>query len=191
MAVGRMIHLSDHGRLVTSYHIGPTVRSRRRHALRRPFFYPLHGPDGNPLTEFGKTHDPTGSHAHHYSLWIAHAGVGGHDFWSEKGGSIIHQGFELLEDGPVFCRFIAKTRSVYENVPLLDERRTATCFAAGPDCRLIDLQLEFSPPGREPVELGKTNFGFLGICVAPTMSPFDGGGLMPTPTATATSRRHT
>ena len=60
---------------------------------------------------------------------------------------------------------------------LHERRRTVTCYAAEPDCRLMDIQLEFSPPpGREAVELGQTTFGFLAVRAAPTMSPFDGGG---------------
>lgn len=172
------LHLSEANRLVTSYHLGPTLAEAGLPAvpLRRPFLYPVNGPDGLPLTEFGKAHDPTGSHAHHYSLWIAHARVAGHDYWSETGGLIAHDRWERLEDGPVFCRVVQRARWVRDRVEDLRERRVLTVYRAVGDVRLLDLELEFSPAGAQPVELGQTTFGFLAVRVAQSMTPFDGGG---------------
>jgi hypothetical protein len=134
---------------------------------RRPFLYPVIGPDGVALTEFGKTHDATGSHAHHYSLWTAHALVDGKDFWSEKGGAIVHEAIEGLEDGPLFARIRVRNRWT----ETLVERRTLT-FYAFDDHRLIEVELEFTGTAT----LGKTTFGPLAARVRPSMSVFDGGG---------------
>lgn len=164
------LHFYDGGQLVTTYHTGGPE-------FRRPFFYPVVGPDGVPLTEFGKPHDPTESHAHHYSLWIAHASVGGKDFWSERGGRIVHEQTELQEDGPVFSRLAQKTRWVHGEAELLRERRTLTLYATPEAFRVLDVDLELSAPaGAGPVVLGKTSFGFLAARVAQSMTPFDGGG---------------
>ena len=173
-----VLHISDLNQLVTSYHVGPAAGQAGSPApgVRRPFFYPVIGPDGVSLTEFGKPHDPTGSHAHHYSLWIAHANVAGQDFWSEKGGVIAHAQLELLEDGPIFCRVIQNTRWISSNVDVLRERRTITVYHAARDFRLMDFDLEYAPAGAKGVELGKTSFGFLAARVAQSMTPFDGGG---------------
>lgn len=178
------LHLLEDGRPVTSCRLGP--RRQRLDGplgLRRPFLYPVFGPDGSQLTEFGKPHDPTGSHAHHYSLWVAHAKVDGRDFWSEQGGVIAHQRIELLEDGPVFCRLVTGNRWTFpvkaqgsQWLDVLDERRDLTVYRAHGGTRLMDLALEFSPTGSSPVELGKTTFGFLAARVAQSMTPFDGGG---------------
>lgn len=179
------LHLLENNRLVTTYHLGPTPEDvkKDRVSLRRPFFYPVNGPGGVSLTEFGKSHDPTGSHAHHYSLWIAHANVAGRDFWSERGGVIVHAGFELLEDGPVFCRLVQRTRWIDGDTTVLRGRRSITLYRTPQGTpqarnapRAFDVDLELSPPGKEPVELGKTTFGFLAVRVAPSMTPFDGGG---------------
>jgi hypothetical protein len=171
------VHLFDDRQLVTSYHVGPLLAGLGQPAsVRRPFLYPVMGLDGVPLTEFGKPHDPTGSHAHHYSLWIAHASVAGRDFWSEKGGIIAHDQFELMEDGPVFCRLVNTTRWVFDKTECLRERRSLVVYPAGADSRLMDLELEFAPAGSQAVELGKTTFGFLAVRVAQSMTPFDGGG---------------
>jgi hypothetical protein len=134
---------------------------------KRPFLYPVIGPDGIGLTELGKTHDATGSHAHHYSLWTAHASVDGKDFWSEKGGSITHEAIESLEDGPLFSRLQVRNRWTEH----LLERRTLT-FYAFDDHRLIDVELELTGTAT----LGKSTFGPLAARVRPSMSVFDGGG---------------
>ena len=175
----------ENPQLVTRYHAGPPIGSgdASEPLIRRPFLYPVNGPDGIALTDFGKPHDPTGSHAHHYSIWIAHANVGRHDFWSEKGGLIAHESFELLEDGPVFCRLVQKAKwrpapaSAKEKAQaVLSERRTLTFYRGAADFRLIDVELEFTPAGATPITLGTTNFGFLAVRIAQSMTVFDGGG---------------
>jgi hypothetical protein len=159
------VHVTDLGRPFTSVRLSG----------RRPHLYPVVGPDGVGLTEVGKPHDPTGSHAHHYSLWVAHASVAGKDFWSEKGGTIVHDAFELMEDGPVFARLVERNRWMSESAEVLRERRTLT-FHAFPEYRLIDVDLELSAPAGEPVAVGKSTFGFLAVRVAQSMTVFDGGG---------------
>lgn len=188
-----MLHLFDGRQLVTSYHVGPPASQFSAtgsgpapsgplpsgpapSGVRRPFLYPVIGPDGVPLTDFGKPHDPTGSHSHHYSLWIAHNSVAGREFWSDRGGVIAHDRWELLEDGPVFCRVVQGTRWIFDQQDVLRERRSWTLYRAAGDSRLLDVELEFTPSASKAVELGKTSFGFLAIRVAQSMTPFDGGG---------------
>jgi hypothetical protein len=172
------LQVLDGRQLVATYHIGPSADPRIATApsVRRPFFYPLKGPDGVSLTELGKPHDPTGSHAHHYSFWVAHADVGGQSFWSEKGGTIEHEALDLLEDGPVFCRIVQRTRWVAEGRTRLRGRRTFTFYRGGDGHRLADVTLELRPPVDQAVVLGETTFGFLSARVAQSMTVFDGGG---------------
>src|SRR5262249_2170969 len=131
--------------LVTSYHLGAAAAQPPPGAARRPFLYPVNGPDGIPLTEFGKPHDPTGSHAHHYSLWVAHNSVNGQDFWGEKGGVIVHKQLELQEDGPLFCRLVQRAAWAAGGNELLQERRTTTLYRSFGRYRLIDVELELTP----------------------------------------------
>jgi hypothetical protein len=173
-----VLNITDNGLAVTTYHIGPQLESPPTPAatLRRPFFYPVNGPDGVSLTEFGKAHDPTGSHRHHHSLWIAHNNVAGHNFWADNGGSILHKEIVLLEDGPVFCRLVVRTRWRDGVMDVLDEDRAVSIFGAGEGFRLMDFDLQFRPAGKEPVALGQTTFGFMAVRVAQSLTPFDGGG---------------
>ena len=149
----------------TSYHISHRADDGLPSTLgtiRRPFFYPVIGPDGIGLTEFGKPHDPTGSHKHHYSLWIAHHDVNGKDFWSDQSGSIVHEQLALMEDGPVFCRIVQKTRWIRGELDLMHERPALTAYET-PDafpvarCRTGVHALR----ERNRSMLGKTTFGFL------------------------------
>ena len=169
-----VVHILRDAEILTSYHIGP--KEGAESSARRPYFYPVNGPDGISLTELGKPHDPTGSHGHHYSLWIAHANVDGADFWSEGGGIVCHERFELMEDGPVFARLVQKAHWIAQDDRKLNETRQLTFYATPESFRLIDVELELSPGGSEPIELGKTPFGFLAARVAQSMTVFDGGG---------------
>ncbi len=170
------VHLFADGQLATSYHTGPTAAQAGTALLRRPFLYPVNGPDGIALTGFGKPHDPTGSHDHHYSIWVAHAAVNGRDFWSEKGGVIVHQRFDLLEDGPVFCRVVQRTGWAFAGAELLHERRSLTVYRTPAAFRLMDVELELTPAGAGAVTFGKSSFGLLAVRVAQSLSVFDGGG---------------
>jgi hypothetical protein len=166
--------------LLTAYSLGPSLRQLQQSggvpAMRRPFFYPLYGPDGISLTEFGKPHDPTGSHAHHYSLWIAHFKVDGRDFWGERGGVIAHEQLEEMEDGPVFCRIVQKARWIDKGEELVRERRRITVYQTPEEFRLLDIELELSPTSAKSVTFEKTSFGFFAARVAQSMTVFDGGG---------------
>ncbi len=176
--LGGLVSIFEGKDLVTSYHTGPTLVEAKAGTVsfHRPFLYPVKGLEGVSLTEFGKPHDPTGSHAHHYSFWIAHANVDGYDFWSERGGLIAHQQFEDLEDGPVFCRVVQKTLWTVGGTNLLQDRRAFTVYAAAPNFRVIDVELNLTPAERRRVTFGETTFGFLALRVAQSMSVFDGGG---------------
>jgi hypothetical protein len=173
-----MLHVYADRQLVTSYHLGPRIDQDGREAgsIRRPFLYPVLGPDAIPFTDFGKPHDPTGSHAHHYSLWVGHASVNGQDFWSEHGGRIVHQQLEAVEDGPLFCRLVQRTGWISAGTELVRERRSLTVYRTPEAFRLLDVELELEPAGPKAVTFGKTSFGFLAVRVAPSMTVFDGGG---------------
>jgi hypothetical protein len=170
------VHFEEGGTPVLVYHVGPAAGDPPDRGPRRPFFYPVLGPRGDALTEFGKPHDPEETHAHHYSLWIAHASVGGRNFWTERGGRIAHDGLERLQDGPLFCRLIQKTRWLDGPEEVLRERRAFMLWRSEGGVRLLDVELELRPAGPQPLTLGPTSFGFLAVRAARSLSPFDGGG---------------
>ncbi len=157
---------------LTRYFYAPTQQ--------RPFWYPLAGPEGVSLTRMGHPHDPQ-SHSHHNSVWISHNDVAGVSFWADRGspppGRIVHQTVDKLVDGNQSAWML--TRNAWQGPDgktLLNERRRAEVrpLDNGQWLLLIDLQLE--APTEQPVVLGKTPFGILGVRMAKTIGVHDGGG---------------
>jgi hypothetical protein len=173
--VDGVVHFYDGTDLITSYRIGPSLQETNP-AIRRPFFFPVNGPDGIGLTEFGKPHDPTGSHAHHYSLWITHHDVDGVSFWGERAGVIAHESLDEMEDGPIFSKLVQTARWRKDEREYLRERRTITLYKSAGDFRLMDIEIALTPAGSNAVTFGKTSFGFLAARVAQSMTVFDGAG---------------
>jgi hypothetical protein len=145
-------------------------------AQRRPFVYPIIGPAGRSLTRMGHPHDPE-SHSHHNSVWISHHDVNGLSFWDDRAeGRIVHRRIEEYADGPDTAAVISVNEWIRADgtVLLIERRRTATQLLPGNEwLLLIDLWLE---PKGDPVVLGKTPFGLVGVRMAKTIGVNDGGG---------------
>jgi len=144
----------------------------------RPFFYPLIGPSGESLTRMG--HPGAPDHEHHLSVWFAHEKVAGVNFWSDLTPARIRQ-LEWLcyEDDDAEARMAVRLgwfdghdpqalleQDVIVAVRPLEQREMAVEFAL--TCRPIAAQLE----------LGQSNFGFLGVRVAKSISTHFGGGAL-------------
>jgi Methane oxygenase PmoA len=147
-------------------------------ALRRPFLFPVIGPSGRSLTRMGHPHDPE-SHSHHNSVWAAHDSVNGDSFWSDNGpGRVIHQRvvrFEDSEDGAALVTtnaWVGKADTVH-----LLERRGILVQMLDDREWLMTLDLQFEAP-KQPVTLGATAFGMIGVRMAKTIGVNDGGGLI-------------
>jgi hypothetical protein len=164
------VSLQQRGQELCRYHFAAD--------LRRPFVYPLVGPAGVSLTRMGHPHDPIG-HSHHNSVWISHHDVNGVDFWGDHGkgkGRIVHQRLERLVDSDERASLTALNAWVDDasQKTLLHERRRVEVqpLAGGEWLLVIDLQFE----AKEPVTLGKTAFGMIGVRMAKTIGVNDGGG---------------
>jgi hypothetical protein len=143
----------------------------------RPFFFPVVGPSGHHLTRIGHPGDPVG-HGHHLSVWFAHEKLDGVNFWADQVGTDIqirHLRTTCLQDGPSWAAFSADLSWWADGRPRLLHELIAAIEPIG-DSFALDLQSRFTPPGAEPVELGQTNFGILGIRVAKTISELFGAG---------------
>lgn len=156
------------------------VEKLRWHAAEsvpRPFFFPFNGPSGVPLTRMG--HPGAPNHDHHRSIWFAHHDVNGLDFWADGKGTTIRQKEWLTyEDGNEEA--IMAVRLGWFN-PDGGEVMEQVMVAALRPLDFGEHELEFQttfrvPDGQKTVELGKTNFGFLAVRVAKTISHHFGGG---------------
>ncbi|MEZ6088597.1 MAG: PmoA family protein [Pirellulaceae bacterium] len=145
----------------------------------RPFFYPLNGPSGTSLTRMG--HPGAANHDHHLSVWFAHHDVDGFTFWADgKGTSIRQKQWYAYEDGDAES-IMACQLGWYD--PDGNERMRqdlVACVIPGEGGQFaLELQSDFRPAsGREAVRIGQTNFGFLAVRVAKTLSVHFGGGML-------------
>lgn len=146
------------GARLTRYHFSATEV--------RPYFFPLLGPTGRPMTRsFPMIPDVAGEstdHPHHRSLYVAFGEVNGVDVWSEpphpNTGRIVHQAWETIAAGPA----VAELREQLQWVdatghPLLDERRRLAIYATT-SVRLLDLEIALTP-ARVAVLFGDTKEG--------------------------------
>ena len=118
-------------------------------------------------------------HEHHKSIWFGHQSVGGINFWEDRPSSDIrirHRAVKLYHDGPSWGGLVADLDWWANGRSLLFHELAVVVEPTGQGGFILDLQSRIESPGGEPVELGKTNFGFLGVRVAKTMSEQFGGG---------------
>ncbi len=162
------------GRELTCYHFGES--------LRRPFLYPIVGPEGHCLTRMGHPRDPFG-HSHHNSVWISHQNLAGVDFWADRlatgaaPGRIVHQRIERFEDGDQSAWLLATNHWLDgDGKCLLIERRRIEVTAPKQWDWLLLIDLQFEAPGDAAVEFLQNPFGVIGVRMAKTIGVKDGGG---------------
>ena len=144
------LELRVDGDLVTRYRFAGE-------GLARPYFWPLHGPGGLPVTRaYPMLPDAPGEardHPHHRSLWVAYGELEGVDAWSEGRGHgfTVHSGFDAVTSGPVFGGFRERTRWVdAQGGELLQEVRELRLYRTPDDLRLLDLDLHWRFERRDP-----------------------------------------
>lgn len=144
----------------------------------RPFFYPLIGPSGLPLTRMG--HPGAPNHDHHRSIWFAHHKVLGIDFWSDETLARIRQlRWLAYEDGEDESRMGVELGwfDGHDPQPLILQE-LLVAFSPANDAGL-QLEIQTSLRSRTgSLELGVTNFGLLAVRVAKSISAVFGDGIL-------------
>jgi len=146
------------------------------HHYPRPFFYPLVGPAGAPLTRMG--HPGASNHDHHRSIWFAHHKVLGIDFWSDKTEARIKQErWIAYQDGQdeAAMAVLLGWYDGHDPAALLEQELIAAVRQTPDGETMLELQSTFRPAANT-LEFGKTNFGFLAVRVAASISEYFGGG---------------
>jgi hypothetical protein len=142
----------------------------------RPFFFPLLGPSGRPLTRMG--HPAAPDHGHHRSLWWGHHDVGGVNFWEERGGAqqVRQEDWLHYQDGDREAGIVVRVGWFDTHKTRLIRQELVAIYRPLPaDEGWLELQTTFHPV-LDNLPLGKTNFGFLGLRVAASLSAHYGGG---------------
>jgi len=160
------------GELITAYRYGDAPK---------PYFYPLIGPTGKPVTRhFPMKKDVAGErtdHPHHRSMWFTFGDVNGIDFWAEgaRCGRIEHRSYEAIESGVVFARVVAKCDWVgSDGKQLLEDTRELIVYCVE-GVRLMDFNITLKAKD-EDVRFGDTKEGMFGLRVACSMQVDGGSG---------------
>ncbi len=148
----------------------------------RPFFYPFNGPSGTSLTRMG--HPGAQNHDHHRSVWFAHHKLAGVDFWSDQTDARVRQiHWYAYRDGDDEAVMATKLGWYDGQKKLLMEQDVVAALIPMKNGEhALEIQITMRPPAGnksakgKSVELDKTNFGFLAVRVAKTLSVHFGGG---------------
>ena len=145
----------------------------------RPFFYPFNGPSGTSLTRMG--HPGAQNHDHHRSVWFAHHDVGGVDFWSDQTEGRVRQKFWYCYRDGHDEAVMASVTGWYDERggELMEQDLVAALIPLANEEFALEIQITMRPPANvTSVELGQTNFGFLAVRVAKTLSVHFGAGTL-------------
>ena len=175
---GGGVEITDSGEGSLDVSVGGEPFTSYRHGPEwfRPYFHPVLGPHGLPVTRgFPMVADvpgETSDHPHHKGIWSAYGEAGHVDNWAEAetSGRTLHRGFETVESGPVFGRFVALGDWVdHDGGPaVLAERRTVTVYATAPH-RLVDYELALTATGSDALFGDTKEGGFISLRVATSM----------------------
>lgn len=143
----------------------------------RPYLFPVYGPGDVLMTRMG--HPGAPDHDHHSSIWFAHHKVLGIDFWSGSSTSQIRQlRWHSMRDGQEEAVLAVQLGwfDGHDPQPLL-EQELVICVTPDKDDESysIELQSRFIPQA-DSLEFQKTNFGFLAVRLAKSISGHFGGG---------------
>ena len=142
----------------------------------RPFFYPVNGPSGNSLVRLG--HPGAPNHDHHRGIWFAHNNIEGMDFWAEgKDNQILQTQWLAYDDGEEYAAMAVQTEfhAGHDPQPILQQRVVAVIRPLEHGQYTLELQTTITPT-MESLTLNKTNFGFLAVRMAASISAHFGGG---------------
>jgi Family of unknown function (DUF6807) len=145
----------------------------------RPFFFPFNGPSGTSLTRMG--HPGAQNHDHHRSVWFAHHKVNGLDFWGDGKGTQIRQKMWYAYEDSDTEAIIATVSGWYDadDNEVMEQEMIAALIPMPDNEHALEIQITMRPPKNvSTVELEKTNFGFLAVRVAKTLSALFGGGTL-------------
>lgn len=157
------------GREMTRWHFGLDAP--------RPFFYPLVGPQsGRSLTRMG--HPGAENHDHHLSCWFAHHKVLGVNFWGiESTARIQQRNWYVYDDADDAARMAVQLDWLdgHDPQPLIEQDLVAILRPLEQHEFTLELQSTFRPRA-ESLEFQQTNFGFLAVRMAKSISGHFGGG---------------
>lgn len=144
--------------------------------LRRPYLYPVIGPEGVEMTraypvaetDRVEAHD----HPHHTSMWFAHGDINGQDFWHGPARLSLEGKVRRADDG-----LSARYRMLGASGEQIGWYTLALTFGAGDNSRWIDQTSTFEPVEGGRLDFGDTKEGTFAIRTHPALRLEPGGGV--------------
>lgn len=159
------------GTFFTSYVMDPDIA--------KPYIGPVIGPYGESFTRLDFE---TKEHPHHRSMWLGIGDVNGIDIWNEPAGRHGKQrvsSVTKISEGPVLAQLTSdQVWTTFEGKAQVAEARTVTFYNTPSDCRIVDMEFNFTA-NKGQVEFGASKeAGPLGIRVAESMKAANGGTII-------------
>lgn len=143
----------------------------------RPYFFPVHGPNGREVTR-GETSEISTDHVHHRSLYVAYGEVNDVDLWGEGGnsGRVVPQNFTQKQGGAVVGRIYTENSwQTQAGDVLMTDNQNFRIYNLPEDATILDLDLSFIASTGD-VHFGDTKEGgIITVRVHPSMNASDGG----------------
>ena len=142
----------------------------------RPCFFPVNNAQGVSVTRMG--HPGAPNHDHHQSVWFAHHKLLGIDFWGINSEARIEQAmWYVYQDGHDSAAMAVRLdwKDGHDPQPLVNQDLIVLLHPRNDESYTLDLQSAFFPTSDE-IEFQQTNFGFLAVRVAKSISAFFGDG---------------
>ena len=158
------------GKLFTEYMVKGT---------QRPCFYPVMGSNGAEVTRpYPLAAGSKDDHPHHSSIWFAHGGINGLDFWANGAdkGRIENTEFSDVKAEGASASFTAKSQWVKPGgEAVLNDVRHFVVTALPGGARQFDFEITLTASAGD-VTFDDTKEGSMAIRVAPTMALKGGHG---------------
>jgi hypothetical protein len=147
--------------------------------LPRPYFHPLLGPAGVPITQDGEFPGTNKGHLWHTGLVIAHQNFTDGNTWqtgSPKFSRMRHVAFDVMESGPLLGRFIQRLEwlNVAGDRSVFHEIRTVTVPSRTGQRRFLNVDTTLTC-GDQPAVWNATPYHLLAIRVPDAMLVSQGG----------------
>ncbi len=139
----------------------------------RPYFYPVIGPTGAPVTRNWPMADgphEAHDHPHHKSLWFTHGDVNGIDFWADGNnkGKIVHDKFLEISSGPDVGVIKSQNNWIAPDGKMVCTDTRTQRFYNRPDGQIMDWEVTVHASHGEIV-FGDTKEGSMATRLTPTM----------------------
>ncbi|MBL9139272.1 MAG: PmoA family protein [Verrucomicrobiales bacterium] len=141
----------------------------------KPYFYPLVGPGGVPMTRNypmrTDANDEEKDHPHHRSLWFTHGDVNGVDFWAEgpKKGRVLQEKILKAKGGKE--KGVVRTANKWvtaEGKTMLTDEMTFSVHRS-PLGRMFDYSITLKASAGEDLTFGDTKEGTMAVRLAESM----------------------